>query len=117
MKVFAIAAGMICLTVMANILMKKGTTDANTQQLFFRALFNWKIAASFTCFAAGALLYAILLRWLPLNVAQCFAAAQFIGVIVASMLILSEPISIGQWTGIALIALGIVVVGLTSPTG
>lgn len=117
MKNLTLAAGMICFTVMANILLKKGAMDANPEQLFFRALFNWKIAAAFACFATGALFYAILLRWLPLNVAQSFAAAQFIGVSLASMLVLSEPISIGQWFGISLIALGIVVVGITSPAG
>lgn len=106
---------MIGFTVIANILMKKGAMDADTEYPLFRIILNWKIAAAFACFAAGALLYAILLRWLPLNVAQSFAAAQFIGVILASMFILSEPISIGQWCGISLIALGIVVVGITSP--
>ena len=59
----------------------------------------------------AACFYILILQWLPLNVAQSFAAAQFIAVILASSWFLSEPIEPSQWLGIGLIALGIVVVG------
>ncbi len=107
---------MVGFTVAANILMKKSAMESGGADSWLAAMVSWKLAAALSCFAAGVLLYAVLLRWLPLSVAQCFAAAQFVGVILASMLILSEPIATGQWIGIALIALGIIVVGLTSPT-
>ena len=55
--------------------------------------------------------------FLPLNIAQSFAAIQFIAVILASTLVLSEPIAIPRWIGIALIAIGIVIVGLTADRG
>jgi undecaprenyl phosphate-alpha-L-ara4N flippase subunit ArnE len=59
----------------------------------------------------AACFYILVLQWLPLNVAQSFAAAQFIAVILASTWILSEPIGPGQWLGITLIAVGIAIVG------
>jgi hypothetical protein len=55
------------------------------------------------------LFYARVLRLLPLNVAQSYAAAQFIAVILASKLILGEPIPLARWAGISLIAAGIIV--------
>jgi drug/metabolite transporter (DMT)-like permease len=45
------------------------------------------------------------------NVAQSFAAAQFVAVIPASSWLLSERIGTSQWVGITLIAVGILIVG------
>jgi drug/metabolite transporter (DMT)-like permease len=59
------------------------------------------------------LIYAWILAFLPLNVAQSFTAAQFIAVILASAVFLSEPIPVARWLGIALIFVGILVVSLT----
>ena len=49
--------------------------------------------------------------------AQAFAATQFIAVILASSLLLSEPIPFARWIGIGLIACGIAVVGTTTGQG
>ena len=68
-------------------------------------------------FAIAALIYAWLLQWVPLNVAQSLAAAQFIAVILASSLVLSEGIPLRRWAGILLIATGILVVGLSTDFG
>ena len=46
--------------------------------------------------------------------AQVFAAAQFIGVVIAASLVLGEPISPARWFGVACISFGIVLVGLTA---
>jgi uncharacterized membrane protein len=48
-----------------------------------------------------------------LDLAQSFAAAQLVAVIMASSLILSEQNSITRWIGIGLIATGILVVALS----
>ena len=74
---------------------------------------NWRIAAGLAFFGAAGLIYAVVLRFLPLNVAQAFTAAQFIATILAAALVLSEPITGMRWIGIALIASGILVVGWT----
>ena len=61
-----------------------------------------------------AVIYINILRWHPLNVAQSFASEQFIAVIFASWIILSEPIGITQWFGIGLIGMGIAIVDWVS---
>jgi drug/metabolite transporter (DMT)-like permease len=112
MKIISIFCLMILCTVNANLLMKIGATgmDAGASS-FFKRLFSWEILLGLGFFGAGAMLYLIILSRLPLNVAQSFAAAQFISVILASWYILAEPIKMMQWVGIGLIALGIAVVG------
>jgi drug/metabolite transporter (DMT)-like permease len=74
---------------------------------------NWRVASAYASFAVSVLFYTLLLRTVPLNVAQSFTAAQFIAVVLASTVILSEPISTPRWAGIALIAAGIALVGWT----
>jgi len=65
-------------------------------------------------FGCGGIVYALLLRRVPLNIAQVFAAAQFVGVVIAAGLVLGEPISPARWFGIGCISFGIVLVGLTA---
>ena len=110
---FLLFAVMISFTVVANLLLKVGASAQGAADGAWLALFNWKVFLGLVSFGMAALIYVVLLRGLPLNVAQSFTAAQFIAVILASAVILSEPIRLGQWIGIALIALGITVVGWT----
>jgi len=70
--------------------------------------------AGLALFGCGGVVYAFLLRQVPLNVAVSFTAAQFVGVVIAASLALGEPISPARWLGIACISLGIFVVGLTA---
>jgi drug/metabolite transporter (DMT)-like permease len=101
---------MIAFTVVANLLMKVGAERTASPVLL--GVFSWTTLAGLAAFGIAGLLYAWLLKSLPLNVAQSFMAAQFIAVILASWVVLSEAIPGARWLGIALIALGIVVVAL-----
>ncbi len=112
MKIFLSFLAMITLTVVANLLMKTGAVmgrDAGGPWLDQFA--NWRIALGLVCFGSAAMFYIFVLRSLPLNIAQSFAAAQFVAVIIASAVALSEPIGPAQWIGIVLIASGIAIVG------
>lgn len=113
MKTFLMFVVMIGCTVIANLLLKSGATADEVRQTGLAGLLNWRVVLGLLAFGSAAMIYLLLLRWIPLNVAQSFAAAQFIAVILASAVVLSEPIRAGQWVGIALIALGITVVGWT----
>ena len=62
-------------------------------------------------YAVAGLIYAWVLRFVPLHMAQVIVAAQFIGVIIAARFLLSESINVAQWGGVALIAAGIVITG------
>jgi drug/metabolite transporter (DMT)-like permease len=101
---------MISCTVAANLLMKTGADGDSSGRLL--GLVHWKTIAGLAAFAMAGVVYAWLLRWLPLNVAQAFASAQFVAVILASAIVLAEPIPPSRWAGIVLIVCGILLVGL-----
>jgi drug/metabolite transporter (DMT)-like permease len=103
----------IACTVAANLMLKLGASVPEAQRVLF-GLLGWKSAAGLALFGCGGIVYALLLRRVPLNIAQVFAAAQFVGVVIAAGLVLGEPISPARWVGIACISLGIVLVGLTA---
>ncbi|QJR16499.1 EamA family transporter [Usitatibacter palustris] len=114
MKIILAFAGMISLAVIANLLMKTGAVmGRDGGGSWLEQVANWRIALGLVSFGLAAMLYVFVLRSLPLNVAQSFAAAQFVAVILASAFILSEPIGTVQWVGIILIASGIAIVGWT----
>lgn len=103
----------VACTVGANLLLKLGAAAPPAERVFL-GIFGWKSAAGLALFGCGGLLYAVLLRRVPLNLAQVFAAAQFIGIVVAADLVLDEPISPSRWLGILFISAGILVSGLTA---
>jgi drug/metabolite transporter (DMT)-like permease len=103
---------MFTFTVIANLLLKTGAVmGRDAGGAWWEQLLNWRVVAGFASFGAAALFYTILLRTVPLNVAQSFTAAQYVAVILASALVLSEPINAARWVGIFLIAGGIAIVG------
>ena len=111
MKILAAFVAMISFTVAANLLMKAGADSSAPGHEQITHLLNWRVILGLFSFGLAACFYVVILQWLPLNVAQSFAAAQFIAVILASAWLLSEPIGPSQWMGIGLIALGIAIVG------
>jgi drug/metabolite transporter (DMT)-like permease len=103
---------MIGLTAVGNILMKLGASVPLAERPIF-GIVAWQSCAGIGIFAGAVIVYAFLLQWLPLSVAQSFAAFQFVAVILVSAWFLGEPISLLRWLGIALITIGIVTVGVT----
>jgi drug/metabolite transporter (DMT)-like permease len=100
---------MVGCTVIANLLLKTGAAMSGTGSI--ADLVNWRTIAGLATFGMAGILYAIVLRWLPLNVAISFAAVQYVGVLIASSLVLREPIAAAQWFGVVLITSGILVIG------
>lgn len=116
MTPWRIAGGMalmITLTVIANLLMKSGASVPTAARPIL-GMVAWQSCAGIAAFGGAAVIYAWVLQWLPLNVAQSFAAFQFVAVIFAAAAILAEPIPVLRWVGIGLIAVGILIVGFTS---
>ena len=106
----------VACSIAANLLLKTGVGSSSglatgTELL---ALFNLRVVLGLASFGLAFLFYALALQRVPLNVAQSFLVAQFVGVIIASALILGEPISLMRWGGIALIASGMAVVAYSS---
>jgi multidrug transporter EmrE-like cation transporter len=103
---------MISCTVGANLMLKLGAMDPVGAR-FLLGAFGWKSLLGLSLFGFAGVIYAIVLRAVPLNLAQVFAAVQFVGVILAARLVLNEPISLSRWLGIMLICFGVILVGLT----
>ena len=110
MKTTLSIVGIVMCTIAANLLLKIGATQPASERFVF-GIVGWHGLAGFSCWGVAAVLYAWVLQWLPLNVAQSLLTAQFAGVILASALVLGEPIGTTRWIGMAMIAAGIVVVG------
>lgn len=113
MKTILAFVAMVTCTVVANLLLKTGAVAAESGPGQFSHLLNIRVLFGLISFAIAAMLYVVVLQWIPLNVAQSFLAVQFIAVIVASAWLLAEPIGQLQWVGIALIAAGISFVALS----
>jgi drug/metabolite transporter (DMT)-like permease len=120
MTIYFLLATMILCNVTGNILLKTGAVNAAlaratlTEAGLWREvlpLLNPQVIAGTTAFATGMLFYLYCLQKLPLNVVQSFAAAQFVGTVMASAFLLSEQIGYLQWVGIVMITGGIVLVG------
>jgi multidrug transporter EmrE-like cation transporter len=112
MRIFFAFVLMITCTVIGNIFMKLGASVPFAERPLF-GIVAWQSCAGVAVFAAAVIIYSIVLQWMPLNVAQSFAAFQFVAVIVASARFLGEPISGVRWLGIALIVAGILAVGMS----
>jgi undecaprenyl phosphate-alpha-L-ara4N flippase subunit ArnE len=77
-KTTFLLVAMISCTVLANLLMKLGADDASSGTLL--GFMSWRTFAGLAAFGFAA----AALRFLPLNAAQSYAAAQFVAVILAS---------------------------------
>src|SRR4051794_19195099 len=104
---------MVSFTVAANLMLKLGAMEPPAARVVF-GIMGWKSLAGLCLFGCAGLIYAVMLRFVALNVAQVFAAMQFVGVILAAWLVLAEPISLPRWIGIALTCTGILMVALTA---
>jgi drug/metabolite transporter (DMT)-like permease len=112
MRTALVIVAMFTFTVTANLLLKTGAVmGRDAGGAWWEQLLNWRVVAGFASFGVAALFYTVLLRTVPLNVAQSFTAAQYVAIILASAVVLSEPISAARWLGIFLIASGIAIVG------
>jgi drug/metabolite transporter (DMT)-like permease len=102
-------ASMVALTVGANLMLKLGAMAPPAERVLLGAL-SWQSIVGLSLFGIGGLIYAFVLRALPLHVAQAFAAVQYVAVVLAASLLLSERIAPTSWLGIAFIVVGIVLV-------
>jgi drug/metabolite transporter (DMT)-like permease len=92
--------------------MKVGSAKFNIKNLL--DLDNCKVYIGLILFAVALVVWIFILKKLPLNVAQSFSVLQFVGVILASWLVLSEPISGLRWVGIVFVFFGVLIVGWTA---
>jgi drug/metabolite transporter (DMT)-like permease len=102
-----IVGSMVC-TVLANLSLKQGDSSA-----WLPNIVNLHVMGGAAFFAFAFLFYALVLRRLPLSLAQAIFSVQFVLVILAAHLVLHESIGGVRWLGIGLMAAGLLVVGMS----
>ncbi len=109
-RLVALIALTIGCTTAGNLLLKIGASRPPAAPIWPLALLSVPTIAGAMAFGIGLLLYATVLKDLALNLAQSVFALQFIGVIVASAVLLGEPIAFTRWVGMAIIVFGVAIV-------
>ena len=111
-RVILATAVMVGFSVLANLLLKYDALSG-PEQIRLLGIWGWRSVAGAASFGIALAGYSLLVRSLPLNVAQSFATLQFVGVIVASRIILGEQITSLRLTGILTILAGITIVSVS----
>ncbi len=104
---------MVFLNVSANLLVKKGVGESSAEATLLGQLNCYTVSGLMT-FGLSFLVYAIILKRMPLNIAQCFIAFQFVAIILAAHFFLHETIPGIRWFGIVMITSGILLIAKTS---
>ncbi len=99
-------------TVLANLSLKVGADRQADVVSGPFSLINMHVALAAASFALAFLFYAFVLRRLPLSFAQAIFSVQFVFVILAANLVLHESIGTARWMGIALMAVGLLVMSV-----
>jgi drug/metabolite transporter (DMT)-like permease len=103
----------VALAVVGVVLLKIAASKPSADPLlvYGATSISWLHVVSVAFLVAAALAYTLLLRFVPLYVAQRVAAVQFGAIILAGAFFLGEDLSPIAWIGISLIAIGIVLMG------
>lgn len=105
---FAALGVVIVGSAMGNLLLKIGAGVRAPDSMIF-GLVAWQTLAGIGSFGCGVLAYAWALKQFELHVAQIVISLQYVLAILLASLVLGEHISPMQWSGIALIAVGLFV--------
>jgi drug/metabolite transporter (DMT)-like permease len=70
-------------------------------------VFGWQTLLGIGFFASGVVFYGLALKIVPLYAAQAVVTLQFVGVILAAVIVFGEALDLRQWLGIAFIVIGL----------
>ena len=113
MNVFVLIGITILCTVCGNLLIKLGAADPGFSDVWPLSIINFRVISGALFFGLGLLFYTMLLKRMPLNIAQSIFSVQFI---FASSFVLGETIGWVRWVGIALVACGLFIIGWSIPS-
>lgn len=100
-------------TVGANLLVKLGAERHRGGALSLASIADPLTLGGIACFGLSFVLYSLLLQRIPLNIAQCFLAFQYVLVIFAASFLLGEAVPLLRWGGVVMIIAGVGLVSLT----
>ncbi|MCS6890670.1 MAG: SMR family transporter [Rhodovarius sp.] len=99
-------AGAILVSLAGQVLLKAGSGDGSGSLLI--QLLRWQTLLGLACYAAGALLYIIALRRIPMSVALPSTALGYGIIALLGWWFFAEPLGAQKIAAIALIAVGVV---------
>ena len=108
-----IIISMIIATFLAGIgaiFLKLGATQFNLNPI--DQIKNWKLITGLTLYGISAIIFLTVLKTSELSFAYPLVAMTYIWVILFSTIFLKETIEITQWTGIALILAGVIIINI-----
>ena len=105
----------IFFTVCGNLLLKIGAGSPGYGTAWPLSILNISVIAGAISFGFSLLFYIMLLKRMPLNIAQSIFSVQFVFVILASSLILGESVGWLRWCGIAIVACGLCIISWSIP--
>lgn len=106
-------AASVGFTVTANLTLKLASRSAGIGDWWPLNIINSRVVIAAAAFAMAFVFYTMLLKRLPLSLAQAVISAQFVIVILAANVLLGETVGTMRWMGIALVAAGLIVIGLS----
>jgi undecaprenyl phosphate-alpha-L-ara4N flippase subunit ArnE len=101
-------------TIVGNLALKVGAERQGIGSTWPLTVVNGHIVSAAAAFVFAFLFYAMLLKRLPLNLAQAIMSLQFVLVILAAALLLGENVGRLRWLGVALMAIGLLIVGVSA---
>ncbi|HZM16053.1 MAG TPA: EamA family transporter [Candidatus Krumholzibacteria bacterium] len=117
-QTFVLGALFVLATACANVLQKKamqglGEVTVPSVEALRRLLVSPHLWGGLGCWALALVSYMIILSRVPLNVATSIASLSFVAVLLASRLVLGEPIPPLRILGFACILVGMSIVAYT----
>lgn len=111
MLTYALVLATISCTVAGNLLLKAGAERQGIYPLWPLSILNVHVIAGAACFGLGLLFYTMVLKKIPLNIAQSVFSIQFVVVIIASSILLGESIPNIRWIGFIFVGIGLFIIG------
>jgi multidrug transporter EmrE-like cation transporter len=90
-----------------------GAAIANPLQLLGRVAFNKYVILGLMLYGMGAAVWIVVLSRVPLSFAYPMLGLSYVAVVLVSALVLHESVSLTRWAGVALIVVGVALVGQT----
>jgi uncharacterized membrane protein len=124
LKTYILIAVIITLAPLGNVLLSKGMKDVGSAQNWTRAgllpvlvriLTSGYIWLGIACLLAFFISYMLVLTWADYSYVQPAASFSYAVIAVLSYFLLGETINPLRWTGIAVICVGVFIVGHTHP--
>lgn len=120
MNMLPVILATVFLVIAGQLLLKSGMSVANaragaerTLGRLARAAFNWRVVAGFAVYGVSALAWLVVLSRAELTFAFPFLGLGYVGVVLGAVLLLGERPTRIEWTGIALVVMGVTLVAMS----